>query len=96
MSDGVREAYTEGRGSVIVRGKMHIEDGSNATGPKKARSSLSPRPAVVITEMPYLTNKASMRLSGWLQQLIGRSSFIFIQDSIFIRVANVRQRVFLH
>ena len=44
-SDGLREAYTTGRGTIVVRAKMHIEE----TSKKKA--------LVVITELPYQTNK---------------------------------------
>ena len=46
--DGLREAYTTGRGSILVRAQMHIEEVN-----KK-------KPAVVITEMPYQTNKAAL------------------------------------
>ncbi|KAG7673555.1 hypothetical protein KSW81_006757 [Nannochloris sp. 'desiccata'] len=48
-SDGILEAYTTGRGSVLVRGKVHVEDGS---GKKK--------PLIVITELPFQTNKAAL------------------------------------
>ena len=44
-SDGLREAYTTGRGTVTVRARMHVEDNS-----KK-------KPSIVITEIPYQTNK---------------------------------------
>lgn len=43
--DGLKEAYMTGRGSITVRAKMHIED----SGKRK--------PAIVITELPYQTNK---------------------------------------
>jgi DNA gyrase subunit A len=47
-SDGLKDAYTLGKGSVLVRAKMHIEETS-----KK-------RTLIVITELPYQTNKASL------------------------------------
>lgn len=59
----MRQAYEEGRGGVLVRAKMHIEDGSGTTegGKKRARRASgggSPaKPLVVITELPYQTNK---------------------------------------
>lgn len=58
MGEGVKTAYTEGRGSITVRAKMHIEEGdskkkrSNATGNSKS--------LVVITELPYQTYKAAL------------------------------------
>ena len=44
-SSGILEAYTTGRGRIIVRGKMHVEEN------KRGRSS------VIITEIPYNVNK---------------------------------------
>ncbi len=44
----LREAYNFGRGSVIMRGRAHIEE------PRKDRE------AIVITEVPYQVNKARM------------------------------------
>lgn len=45
---GARKAYLEGRGSVIVRAKTHIEE------PRKDRY------AIVIDEVPYQVNKATL------------------------------------
>ena len=45
---GARKAYLEGRGSVIIRAKTHIEE------PRKDRF------AIVIDEIPYQVNKSSM------------------------------------
>ncbi|MFV0384651.1 DNA gyrase subunit A [Paracoccus sp. (in: a-proteobacteria)] len=45
---GARKAYLEGRGSVIMRARTHIEE------PRKDRF------AIVIDEIPYQVNKASM------------------------------------
>lgn len=45
---GIRQAYETGRGSVIVRGKVEIEDISGS------------KQRIVIREIPYLVNKAVM------------------------------------
>ncbi|WP_409455673.1 DNA gyrase subunit A [Paracoccus sp. (in: a-proteobacteria)] len=45
---GVRKAYLEGRGSVILRAKTRIEQGRNG------------RESIVIDEIPYQVNKATM------------------------------------
>ena len=44
---GIRSAYTTGRGSIVIRGKTEIEEIGN-------------RQAIVITEMPYMVNKAKL------------------------------------
>ncbi len=46
--DGIRQAYTSGRGSLVVRGRAHIEE------------YRKDRYAIVITEIPYLVNKARL------------------------------------
>ncbi len=46
--DGVRDAYTTGRGRIIVRAKANIETGKND------------RESIIVTELPYQVNKASM------------------------------------
>jgi DNA gyrase subunit A len=46
--DGIREAYTKGRGSITVRAK---------TGFEELRGG---RSAVIITELPYMVNKAAL------------------------------------
>jgi len=45
---GVRAAYATGRGSIVVRGRCHVEE--------LARG----REAIVLTEVPYQVNKAAM------------------------------------
>ncbi|ABC22544.1 DNA gyrase subunit A [Rhodospirillum rubrum] len=45
---GVRAAHLTGRGSVIMRGRTHFEDISGG------------RQAIIVTEVPYQVNKASM------------------------------------
>ena len=48
-TDGIREAYETGRGSLTVRAKAHVED------MKSGRSRL------VFTEMPYQVNKGALQ-----------------------------------
>lgn len=48
----IREAYTTGRGSIIMRGVATIETISHRGRPD--------REAIIITELPYQTNKAGM------------------------------------
>lgn len=50
--DGARKLYLEGRGSVKIRAKTHIEQLSATGGKGKGRT------AIVVTELPYLVNKA--------------------------------------
>ena len=44
-SEGLYDAYSQGKGSVLVRAKMHIEE------------TTKKRTSIVITELPYQTNK---------------------------------------
>src|SRR5690554_4901295 len=44
---GVREAYETGRGRIVLRGKAHIETEGN-------------REKIIVTEIPYLVNRAEM------------------------------------
>lgn len=46
--DGVKEAYTTGRGRIIVRAKAKIETGKND------------RQSIIISEIPYQVNKSSL------------------------------------
>jgi DNA gyrase subunit A len=48
--EGVREGYRTGRGRVVIRGRTHIEDIDKAGG----------RQAIIIDELPYQVNKASL------------------------------------
>ncbi|WP_235919398.1 DNA gyrase subunit A [Aureimonas psammosilenae] len=45
---GIRDAYATGRGSILMRGKVHIE-------PLRGD-----RESIIVTEVPYQVNKASM------------------------------------
>ena len=47
-TEGILHAYSTGRGRLVVRGVAHIEEGSGA------------RNRIVITEIPYQVNKASL------------------------------------
>ncbi len=46
--EGIRKAYTEGRGRIIVRGKIQVEERKGG------------KEAIVITEIPYQVNKAQL------------------------------------
>ncbi len=45
--DGIRKAYLTGKGKIIIRGRVNIEEGRRTT-------------KIVITEVPYQVNKARM------------------------------------
>ncbi len=49
---GIREAYTTGRGSITMRGVAEIETIQSRGRPE--------REAIIITELPYQTNKAAL------------------------------------
>ena len=65
-TDGIREAYETGRGSLTVRAKAHVED------MKSARSRL------VFTEMPYQVNKGSLQEK--IAQLVNEKRIEGISD----------------
>ena len=46
-TSGIRSAYHTGRGSIVTRGRSHIEEIGN-------------RQAIIITEIPYIVNKAKL------------------------------------
>ena len=46
--DGLKEAYSSGRGKVKMRAKAHIETAKNG------------KDSIVVTEIPYQTNKANL------------------------------------
>ena len=48
--DGIRSAYATGRGRVVVRAKVHVSDIPGGLG----------RRQIVVTELPYQTNKAAL------------------------------------
>jgi DNA gyrase subunit A len=45
---GIYNAYSTGRGSIVMRGKVHVEEIRNE------------REAIIVTEVPYQVNKATM------------------------------------
>ncbi len=53
---GIRKAYTEGRGKIIVRAKAEIEELDNG------------KQRIVVTELPYQVNKA--RLEKYINELV--------------------------
>jgi DNA gyrase subunit A len=46
--EGIRDAYRTGRGRIVVRGRMHVEEG------KRGRAS------VIVTEIPFMVNKTTL------------------------------------
>ena len=56
-SNGIKETYTKGRGSITMRGIAHIEEINPGKGKHK-------RSGIIITELPYQLNKAS-----WIEKL---------------------------
>jgi DNA gyrase subunit A len=56
-SEGTQEAYTNGRGSITLRGVTQIESVQSGKGRQR-------RTAIVVTELPYQVNKA-----GWIEKL---------------------------
>ncbi|AKG21985.1 DNA gyrase subunit A [Calothrix sp. 336/3] len=54
---GIREAYTTGRGSIVLRGVAQVEEVPATRGSKR-------RTAIIITELPYQVNKA-----GWIEKV---------------------------
>ncbi|MBK1985962.1 DNA gyrase subunit A [Sphaerospermopsis aphanizomenoides BCCUSP55] len=56
-NSGIREAYTTGKGGIILRGVATLEEIPASRGSKR-------RTAIVITELPYQVNKA-----GWIEKV---------------------------
>ncbi|MFN6565726.1 DNA gyrase subunit A [Dendronalium sp. ChiSLP03b] len=54
---GIREAYTTGKGGIVLRGVANLEEIPPTRGSKR-------RTAIVITELPYQVNKA-----GWIEKV---------------------------
>jgi DNA gyrase subunit A len=57
QTEGIREAYLTGRGSIPVRGVAQIEEVQGGKGRQR-------RQAIIITELPYQLNKAS-----WIEKV---------------------------
>jgi DNA gyrase subunit A len=56
-SEGIRDAYTTGRGSIPLRGVAHIEEVQPGRGRHR-------RPAIIVSELPYQVNKAA-----WIEKV---------------------------
>ncbi|BAZ70504.1 MAG: DNA gyrase subunit A [Pelatocladus maniniholoensis HA4357-MV3] len=54
---GIREAYTTGKGGILLRGVVQIEEVVGGRGNKR-------RTAIVVTELPFQVNKA-----GWIEKV---------------------------
>lgn len=54
---GIREAYTTGKGGIVLRGVAQIEEIAPVRGSKR-------RTAIIITELPYQVNKAA-----WIEKV---------------------------
>ncbi|NWF59872.1 MAG: DNA gyrase subunit A [Fischerella sp.] len=54
---GIREAYTTGKGGIVLRGVAQIEEVAASRGSKR-------RTAIVVTELPFQVNKA-----GWIEKV---------------------------
>jgi DNA gyrase subunit A len=55
MGDGVKSAYVEGKGGVVLRAKMHIEELNNTK-----KKTMTGKSVIAITELPYQTNKVTI------------------------------------
>jgi len=64
--DGIREAYTEGRGRVVMRGRAEIEERPGAGD------------RIIITEIPFMVNKS--RLIEQIAQLVRDKKVTEISD----------------
>ncbi|VXD22318.1 DNA topoisomerase 4 subunit A [Planktothrix serta PCC 8927] len=58
-TEGIGEAYTQGKGSIVVRGVAKVEEVPTA---QKRRT----KTAIIVTELPFQVNKAS-----WIEKIAG-------------------------
>ncbi|MDZ8051849.1 MAG: DNA gyrase subunit A [Aulosira sp. ZfuVER01] len=68
---GIREAYTTGKGSIVLRGVATLEEIAPSRGSKR-------RTAIIVTELPYQVNKA-----GWIEkvaELVNQGRLVGISD----------------
>lgn len=56
----IQAAYHDGRGSITVRGKVAIEAEASASKSRSGKASRKGGDLIVITELPYQTNKADL------------------------------------
>ncbi len=66
-SDGIKQAYTTGKGSVLVRSKVSIEESR-----KKGKS------AIIVSELPYMVNKAGLIIK--IAELVNDKKITGISD----------------
>jgi len=57
-ASGIRDAYSTGRGSIVVRGVTQVEEIQSGRGRRQRRT------AIVVSELPYQVNKA-----GWIEKM---------------------------
>ncbi|MDI9639234.1 DNA topoisomerase 4 subunit A [Geitlerinema splendidum] len=57
-TDGIKEAFTTGRGSIPIRGIVRLEEIQPGKGRRGVRSAL------IVTELPFQVNKA-----GWIEKI---------------------------
>lgn len=77
QSEGGTKAYHDGRGSVVVRGKAAIEVEEDSGKAKKGKSSKTAS-LIVITELPYQTNKSSLVIS--IAELVDKGVITGVSD----------------
>ena len=68
---GIREAYTTGKGSIVMRGIVTMEEIPATRGTKR-------RTALIVTELPFQVNKA-----GWIEKiadLVNQGRIVGISD----------------
>ncbi|MBW4617942.1 MAG: DNA topoisomerase 4 subunit A [Cyanosarcina radialis HA8281-LM2] len=66
-TQGIREAYSTGKGIITIRGIAQVEEitrQSTRAKNRDARSRASTRTAIVVTELPYQVNKAA-----WIEKV---------------------------
>jgi DNA gyrase subunit A len=76
---GIREAYTTGKGSIVLRGIAQMEEVAQSRGNKR-------RTAIVVTELPYQVNKA-----GWIEKVADLVNQSRLQGIADIRDESDRQ-----
>jgi DNA gyrase subunit A len=79
--EGVVEAYTQGKGSITVRGVATVEQIQPGRGRHR-------RPAIVITELPYQVNKA-----GWIEKVAALANQEKLPDIADIRDESDREGI---
>ncbi|MBD2139230.1 DNA gyrase subunit A [Anabaena sp. FACHB-1237] len=68
---GIREAYSSGKGSIVLRGIVKVEEIPASRGTKK-------RTALIVTELPFQVNKAA-----WIEKmadLVNQGKLVGISD----------------